>query len=193
MTFSHRHQYQVRCKNPFEKSTVFSKQFSFYLFSFTSMSSKCLIRCSRPWTVWTTLCSQGQWGRRASLRSHFLPLCWLPAKGDSCVAHEVYNFRRDSIVTCLSVLGIFIIWGLDIGMCCFFGFFFGGGDDLTTKLIFTRYLKTVPVGLPCNLGKAVTAGHVKRRPAVLVPLIDISAVLEQQLHRLHVSCQHGFV
>lgn len=44
-----------------------------------------------------------------------------------------------------------------------------------------------------NLWVAVAAGHVKRRPAVFVPLMDIGAVLHQQLHHLQVAREHSFV
>lgn len=40
--------------------------------------------------------------------------------------------------------------------------------------------------LPGNFWVAVTAGHVERRPAVLVSLMDIGAIFDQQLHHLQV-------
>lgn len=47
--------------------------------------------------------------------------------------------------------------------------------------------------LPCYFWIAVTAGHVKRRPAILVPLMNICAVFYKQLHHLQVSSQHSFM
>ena len=60
-----------------------------------------------------------------------------------------------------------------------------------TWLVKTKRLKGHV--LPGNFGVAVTAGHVKWRPAIFVSLVNISAIFNQQLHNLQVSCEHGFM
>lgn len=49
------------------------------------------------------------------------------------------------------------------------------------------------MAVPGDVGVAVAAGHVQGRPAVLVPLVDVSAVFHQELDAVQVSRQHGFV
>lgn len=46
---------------------------------------------------------------------------------------------------------------------------------------------------PCNVWEAVTAGHVQRRPSLLVPLVDICSMLDQQLHALQVPRQNSLM
>lgn len=47
--------------------------------------------------------------------------------------------------------------------------------------------------LPCYFWIAVTAGHVKRCPAILVSLMNICAIFYKQLYHLQVSSQHSFM
>lgn len=47
--------------------------------------------------------------------------------------------------------------------------------------------------LPCYFWIAVTAGHVKRRPAILVSLMHVCAIFYKQLHHFQVSSQHSFM
>lgn len=44
-----------------------------------------------------------------------------------------------------------------------------------------------------DLWVAVAAGHVKWGPAVFVPLMDIGAVLHQQLHHIQIPREHRFM
>ena len=46
---------------------------------------------------------------------------------------------------------------------------------------------------PCNVWEAITAGHVKWGPSLLVPLVDVGSVLDQQLHTLQVPRQDGLM
>lgn len=47
--------------------------------------------------------------------------------------------------------------------------------------------------LPCYFWIAVTAGHVKRRPAILVSLMNVCTIFYKQLHHLQISSQHSFM
>lgn len=53
--------------------------------------------------------------------------------------------------------------------------------------------KTLKVKLRGNFWVAITAGHVKWRPAILISLMNISAIFHQQLHHLQVSRKHRFM
>lgn len=44
-----------------------------------------------------------------------------------------------------------------------------------------------------NVGESVAAGHVERRPAILVCLHDVSTVFHQQFHTLQVPREHGLM
>lgn len=60
----------------------------------------------------------------------------------------------------------------------------------TSKKTYTiRHL----VFLPCYFWIAVAAGHVKRRPAILIPLMNICTIFYKQLHHLQVPSQHSFM
>lgn len=50
--------------------------------------------------------------------------------------------------------------------------------------------KTEVVGLLGDFWEAIAAGHVKRRPPFLIPLVDVSAVLHQELHTGQVASQN---
>lgn len=41
--------------------------------------------------------------------------------------------------------------------------------------------------------EAIAAGHVQWGPPLLVPLVDISSVVDQQLHTLQVARQDGLM
>lgn len=59
---------------------------------------------------------------------------------------------------------------------------------------FSGFLQQSPPSpLPGDVGVAVAAGHVQGRPAVLVSLVNVSAVFHQELDTVQVSRQHGFV
>lgn len=46
---------------------------------------------------------------------------------------------------------------------------------------------------PGDLGEAVAAGHVKRRPAFLVSLVNVGPQLHQKLDAGQVTREHGLV
>lgn len=54
-------------------------------------------------------------------------------------------------------------------------------------MLYKEKLLSKSDALPGDFRVAVTAGHVKRRPAIFISLMNIGAVFHQKLHHLQIS------